>query len=242
MDAAILANIGNSRSEFARWERGRVHEREQGSTAEFLSGHWQPRLARENGGLPRLAACVVPSARRQLDQVGGWEWLTWQTAVDLDFSAVDPRTVGADRLANAVAAINELPLPAIVIDCGTAITVEVVDRKRRFLGGAIMAGRRLARQALAGGTGQLPMLPDSMDLPDAIGTTTRAAMRAGIDRGAIGAVQRLLDDTREALGRTKLPGTVVGGDRSFFANNLDGVQEGPEDWTLRGLAWVLRRR
>ena len=65
----------------------------------------------------------------------------------LDFSSVDSSTLGADRVANAVAALD-YGTPALVLDCGSAVTIELIDASRRFLGGAIAPGRKMLRQAL----------------------------------------------------------------------------------------------
>ena len=81
----------------------------------------------------------------------------------LDFSSVDSTTIGADRVANAVAALD-YGTPALILDCGSAVTIELVDKNLRFLGGAIAPGRKMLRQALHANTAQLPEIPLSSRL------------------------------------------------------------------------------
>jgi pantothenate kinase type III len=108
------------------------------------------------------------------------------------------------------------------------------------LGGFILAGRQLARQALSSGTGQLPDIGLTKTCPPPIGGDTERAMQAGIDVGLLGAVERLV---RETLARQSEPLSVVavGGDRDYFCRHLpDLLIPGPDDFTLSGLAHVAK--
>ena len=237
----LLLNIGNTHTQVALSRApGRVRLLGTVATADLKPGRLPALLARHRR-LPVLAACVVPRVRRLLAEQGlRVTWLSAKLDLGLDFSGVDSRTVGADRVANAVAAAAELPLPAVVLDCGTAVTTVVVDRRRRFLGGAIMPGRRLARAALAQGTGQLPLVALTPRAGRALGRNTVEAIRAGVDQGVLGAAARLATLARQQF-RSPLSVVAVGGDRRFFASQLDGVALGPPDFTLRGLAHAAAR-
>ena len=91
----------------------------------------------------------------------------------------NPGALGADRVADAVAAVNLYPVPLITIDMGTATTVGVVDETRTFIGGMIVPGVMVSLNALAGGTAQLPHI--SLDPPKhAIGRNTVECMQNGI--------------------------------------------------------------
>ncbi len=237
MSEALLLNIGNTASSLAIWEGGLVRSLLRQETPLLLEPGWAPAPLTANPALPIVAACVVPAVRQALTSRFGDRitWLQAANAPGLDFSLVDARTIGADRVANALAAVHGRPLPAIIIDAGTAITFETVDQRRHFRGGAILPGRRLSRRALAQGTGQLPDIELSDELPAALGRTTREAILAGIDLGTLGAVERLLTATRRELGEPELAALIVGGDRHFFASHLPNVVLGPEDFTMRGL-------
>jgi len=237
MNDALLLDIGNSFTRIARFRAGAVGPAERHPTASLLAPEWTSALLAANPRPPCLAATVVPAVRDLLAERTrlAITWFGPELVGELDLSLVEPSTVGADRLANAVAAVHELPLPAIVLDCGTAITTEIVDAERRFRGGAIMPGRELSRQALARGTAQLPVVEAAAERPRAIGRNTREALLAGLDLGVLGAVERLLAASRAELGQPDAGVTVVGGDAEFFLRHLDGVAAGPVDFTLRGL-------
>jgi type III pantothenate kinase len=171
-----------------------------------------------------------------------FHFVSAESVPEIDFSLVDTSTLGADRVANAAVIAAELLAPAIVLDCGTAITTEVVDAEYRFRGGAIMPGRRLLRRALKANTGQLPEIPFGDDSPPAVGVNTAEAIRAGIDLGVLGAVQRVIDASRAELGGGEgCDVYVVGGDAGFFLEHLVAVTRGAEDFTMRGLALIAGR-
>jgi type III pantothenate kinase len=122
-----------------------------------------------------------------------------------------PGAVGADRLLAAVAAKEEFGAPVIVVDFGTAITVEAVSRDGVYLGGAILPGLRLAAEALERGTALLPRLTFDRRRPvRAWGRMTRESLESGLVLGAAGAVSRLVAAVRKQLG-PRTPVVATGG-------------------------------
>jgi type III pantothenate kinase len=110
--------------------------------------------------------------------------------IPISTALVRPDQAGPDRLLAAWAAASLYGTPVIVIDLGTATTVDAVDADGFFLGGAILPGLGLARDALADGTARLPAV--DLVLPaEPIGTDTTAAIQSGIVIGHIGAVREL---------------------------------------------------
>jgi type III pantothenate kinase len=108
-----------------------------------------------------------------------------------------PDMVGVDRLLDALAAnrLRNPGRPAVVVDIGTAITVDLVDVGGAFLGGAILPGIAMSARALHEFTDLLPQI-DMTELaepPPALGTATIAAMRSGLFWGAVGAVRQLVE-------------------------------------------------
>ena len=116
--------------------------------------------------------------------------------VALPIRVAHPQRVGIDRLAAAVAAnrLRRPSQPAVIVDHGSALTVDLLDATGAFVGGAIAPGTALGAWALAHGTDALPLveLPDDGTEPPALGTSTEAAMRAGLYWGAVGTVRELL--------------------------------------------------
>ena len=187
-------------------------------------------------GAEIFAACVVEEKMDAL-RTRGCRMATPEAASKfVDFSPVDASTLGQDRIANAVCLTRKAVLPAVSIDFGTCITAEVVDEKKRFLGGAIFPGRTLTRRALNLYTSKLPFVELADELPQNIGTNTADAIRMGTDASAIDAVAGFLVRIEKTLGH-RPEVYACGGDRAFFlrAPELAGTNDGGDDFTLRGI-------
>ena len=112
----------------------------------------------------------------------------------------NPGTLGADRVADAVAAVHHYPVPLITIDMGTATTVGVVDENKTFIGGMIVPGVMVSLNALAGGTAQLPHI--SLDPPKhAIGRNTVECMQNGIIYHNAAGVDGMIERIEQQLGK-----------------------------------------
>ena len=222
----ILLDIGNTHTRIAQSRGAEIRILRTLPTAE-LSLDDLPRDERI------AAVSVVPQAAERLAALRV-EFVTAENCGNLiDFSLVDASTLGADRAANAIAAAEFYELPALVIDCGSAITCELVDENRRFLGGAIAPGRLLQRQALHAGTAQLPEIALAGTLPTAPGRTTAEAIALGVDAGAVGAVRELARIMENAA---KLRTVILtGGDAGFFAAEFPDWRVAPEEFTLHGV-------
>lgn len=117
----------------------------------------------------------------------------------------NPKTVGSDMIVDAVAAVNEYPLPAVIIDMGTATTMSVVDPKGNYIGGVILPGLRVSLDSLSSKTAQLPSI--SLDIPrKVIGKNTIDCMRSGIMYGNAGMIDGILDRMEAEL---EQPATVI---------------------------------
>jgi len=113
----------------------------------------------------------------------------------------NPSELGADLVAGAAGALASYPLPAIVIDMGTATTVCALDKHGSFLGGAIAAGVHLTLQALGSGTAALPTIhPDKVKRT--IGKNTEECMQSGIIIGTAAMLDGLIERMEEELGET----------------------------------------
>jgi type III pantothenate kinase len=156
----------------------------------------------------------------------------------LEVAIDEPHRVGIDRLAAAAAAVlvKEPGRPAIVVDCGTATTVNVVSAAGAFLGGAILPGPALMARALAEGTSRLPDVTALADAPPPPmpARSTRAAIAAGIGWGVRGAVERLVAEAqRPHAGAAQV--ILTGGAAGMVRDCLPGAVELP-DLVLAGIA------
>lgn len=239
----LLFNIGNTHTQMAEWSEGSFAALQTIAT-ERLDECLDAMTDANAREWRYVAACVRPSAaevlRRHAVSPAQVIFVTAASALDLDFSRVDVSTIGGDRVANAVAGVLLHAPPLIVLDCGTAVTVEVIDKERHFLGGAILPGRLLLRRALRDYTGQLPYVDLDDRLPAPVGTRTVDAIRSGVDLGSLGAVTIILQRIRDAIGLPACPVWVTGGDADYFAVNipLADVSPAPPLFTLYGVARI----
>ena len=126
--------------------------------------------------------------------------ITPRSKTGLTLAIPEADTLGNDVLAGDAAAAAEYPLPAIIFDMGTATTVTVVDKDRRYIGGAILAGVRLGIQALFSGTAQLPSVP--IHAPEkAICGTALESIQSGAVFGAAAMMDGLADRFEAELGQ-----------------------------------------
>jgi type III pantothenate kinase len=160
-------------------------------------------VLRENGvdprAIKRLALCsVVPAALHSLRNAGlkyfQCESFILQAGVKtgLKVRYRNPHEVGADRIAGAIAAIRRHPQrDLLVVDCGTATTIDVVTAAADYLGGVILPGVGVSAAALASNTAKLPRVeiarPESV-----LGRTTIESIQSGLFHGHIGAIRHIL--------------------------------------------------
>jgi type III pantothenate kinase len=111
----------------------------------------------------------------------------------------NPVDVGADRIADAIAAVHRFPsTPLIIIDFGTAITFCAVDENKSYLGGAILPGIKLAVDALSNNTAKLPAV-DIVRVKQVIGRSTVESIQSGVYFGALGAVREIIQRMKAQL-------------------------------------------
>lgn len=121
----------------------------------------------------------------------------------------NPRQVGSDLIVDAVAVIHEYPVPAAIIDMGTATTISVVDGKKNYIGGAIVPGVRISADTLTARTAQLPKI--SLEAPEKlIGKNTVDCMKSGVFFGNVALIDGMLERMEEEVGQ-KLTVIATGG-------------------------------
>ena len=151
----------------------------------------------------------------------------------------NPGALGADRVADAVAAVNLYPVPLITIDMGTATTVGVVDETRTFIGGMIVPGVMVSLNALAGGTAQLPHI--SLDPPKhAIGRNTVECMQNGIIYHNAAGVDGMIERIEAQLGK-KCTVVITGGLSTVIAPHCKHEMIHDPELLLKGLMILYRK-
>ena len=152
----------------------------------------------------------------------------------------NPEQVGSDRIVNSVAASHFYGLPAIIVDFGTATSVEAVDAEANYRGGALMPGIYISLDALASRAAKLADVDLEERMPKAIATNTPDSIRSGFIYGYAGAVDALIRRFKEELGATPdAPGDfqiiATGGPASAIVRHCREIEILDPDLTLKGL-------
>jgi len=195
-----------------------------------------------------IIGTVVPRALHNLEVlaskyfgvepvIAGQDAAGWGIALDV----ADPKTVGADRVLNAIAAHARHKGDLIVVDFGTAATFDVVDYSGAYKGGIIAPGINLSLDALVNAAAKLPRI--AIEAPEGtsvIGRTTEEQMHIGIYWGYVAMIEGLVARLKAEIGR---PVQVIatGGLATLFATHT-GVFDAIEgDLTIQGLAMLYAR-
>jgi type III pantothenate kinase len=188
---------------------------------------------------------VVPALQETLTRLSN-KWFNCQPIfvsdkLDLGLTVKynPPSAVGADRLANAVAAIELYGTPIIVLDMGTATTLDAISRDKEYLGGAILPGVVLSMEALFTKAARLPRI--ALEPPEnAIGRDTESSLRSGIIVGTAGAIDTLVKRFKEELGDdTRVIAT--GGLASTVVEACQTVELSNPNLTLEGLRIIASK-
>ena len=179
----------------------------------------------------KLAAWVRQTRRADHYQLLTHDQLPLQIHVDQAWA------VGMDRLVAAVA-VNRLrsnDRPSVVVDAGTAITVDLLSADGAFLGGSIFPGIEMASRALANDTDLLPQVAiDFAEKPSVVGKSTESAILSGLLWGAVGAIRELV--TRMSIEIGQPPQLfVTGGDAKQLAAHLGSEYQFVPELVLNGI-------
>lgn len=252
MPNRVLAiDVGNSRTKvavFSRQPSGNLKTEWHAAIANDHSEPWDD-ICRETG--PN-AVCAVAGSNptRREDLLGRWPSQLAQPVTVTHFSELSvvldvesPERVGLDRILNAVACLRRgwTDKAAVIVDSGTATTVDVVNENGVFCGGAILPGIGMSARALHDYTAVLPRIrvSDGLGKPDVPGRNTSAAIRAGLVWGQVGAIRELVAKSCTSLSSDIRPQYLLtGGAGETLIPFLTGFTF-VRSLALEGLAWTV---
>jgi type III pantothenate kinase len=152
----------------------------------------------------------------------------------------DPREVGPDRIANAVAARARHGAPSVVVDFGTSTNFDIVNADGDFAGGVLAPGIEVSMDALFARAARLPKVP--FVAPEhVISQTTTAALQSGLVYGFAGQVDAIVDRIRDELGAPDAPVVATGGLADLIAPHSRTITAVDPELTLQGLRLVWER-
>jgi type III pantothenate kinase len=233
----LLVDISNSYTKFAFASTKRISSPIRIATNK-LSSTLFLRFLKQRRVRQVVVSSVVPQKNSAISKAAGGTEAIWldskfKLGVGIDYPA--PKSIGADRLANAAAVAALYGCPAIVVDFGTAVTFDIVSARRNYIGGVIAPGLEAMTNFLYQRTALLPKL--SLKEPGrAIGRSTIGAMLSGAVFGYRGLVREILARIRaEEFPRRNVHIVATGGYARLIAAQLPEITAVRPHLTLEGL-------
>lgn len=242
----LLLDIGNTHTHLGLADGRRVRKTANIPTAAWLDGDARHFVAKFAGraSLKGAALCsVVPVVTPAVRALIRRRWrldcleLSPKTLRGVGIDYPRPSTIGPDRLANAVAVARHFGAPAVVVDFGTAVTFNVVNRAGNYVGGIIAPGLAAMTDYLHEKTALLPRIK-IRDLQAVIGRNTKQAMLIGAVHGYRGLIRGLIVELKKTLRTRRLPVIATGGYAGLIARNLPEITAVEPLLTLEGLRLV----
>jgi len=237
----LLIDVSNSYAKLAFASRERVSNPTLVPTS-ALSSSVVAEFLRRRQVKKLVVSSVVPTKNSAISKAAHNKaqvlWLDWKLKLGVTIDYPKPESIGADRLANAVAVTELYGWPAIVVDFGTAATFDVVSEERSYIGGVIAPGLEAMTNFLYQRTALLPRL--SLKEPRrAVGKSTVEAMRSGAIFGYRGLVREILTRIKaEQFSRKKIAIVATGGYSGLVASQVPEIAAIHPHLTLEGLRVV----
>jgi len=248
----LLFDIGNTNTHVGLANSSRVVKSADIPTTAWFDNAALAALADLTGSrsLKGAAVCsVVPHATPEVSEVVKHIWhlrcleLTPDTLYGIGIDYPKPHTIGPDRLANAVAARHRFGAPVVVVDFGTAVTFDVVDRAGNYVGGIIAPGLTVMTDYLHEKTALLPRIR-IREVTQPIGKSTEQAMLVGAVHGYRGLIRELIQELKRELKTRRLSVVATGGYARLIASRLPEITAVDPLLTLEGLrlVWQANQR
>lgn len=242
----LLFDIGNTHTHLGLANRKRIIKQVNIPTLSWFKGDAEKLVLKFVGraSLEGCALCsVVPRATPRVCKMARRRWslecleLTPKTVCGVGIEYPKPNTIGPDRLANAVAVAHHFGAPSVVVDFGTAVTFDVVNRAGNYAGGIIAPGLAAMTEYLHEKTALLPRIKIREEKA-IIGKNTEQAMLIGAVHGYRGLIRELIGELKKNLRAKRLPVVATGGYARLIAAKLPEITAIDPLLTLEGLRLV----
>lgn len=240
-----MVDIGNARIKAGVYERGRILHRWSGPSTLIGVGQCVNKF-KSMGTLQVVGmVSVVPALTVRLVR-------TMKAVLKRPVVVISPSNsremrviyrpvahLGADRYVNAVGAAARYGTPVIVVDVGTAVTIDAVAPGPKFVGGVILPGPQLMQKGLKDGTARLPSV--TLDgKKDVFGNSTSEAIRGGIVGVLVGGVEHMINRMKHRMGRKTKVVFTGGGSRWLMRHGRFEGKWDP-DLTLKAVWWLVAK-
>jgi type III pantothenate kinase len=245
----LAVDAGNTQTVFGLFSDGRLDEHWRVATEAQRTGDELGALVGRFIDLSEVEgvclSCTVPPLVREYE-IFAERWAQApllvmgpgvKTGIGIRYD--DPREVGPDRIANAVAAKERHGAPCIVVDFGTSTNFDVVSPEGEYVGGVLAPGIEISMEALFQRAARLVKV-DFAEPPSVIGKTTATALQSGLVYGFAGQVDGIVGAIRGELG-AEVPVVATGGLAELIAPHSQTIGEIDPWLTLEGLRIVWER-
>ncbi|OCC15043.1 Pantothenate kinase type III, CoaX-like protein [Dissulfuribacter thermophilus] len=248
----LIINAGNTTIKLALFKKGQIQKKTFINTRELTSVHhlfsvlkdWGILEKKDEEGVQQVfIASVVPEKDAIfLHFSKGFLGITpifisseLNTGISIDYGS--NATLGADRLANAVAAFKIYRQNVLVVDIGTAINFDCVTRDGVFIGGAIAPGLWIAQKALSMNASKLPPIDLTDFSGEPLGKDTVSCIKSGLIFGFAGLIDRL---SQEISSQLTYPTRIIatGGGASLLLPYSNTIEEYVPDLTIQGIFYI----
>ena len=241
----VVLNVGNSRLALAPFRAGELGEvvrldlKEPAAWGPAIAEAWQQIKGRENAAI--VGASVNPGMDEAVEQAvldsanRHVVWVGEDLELPIKVLTDKPEETGVDRVLNVAAAYEQIGKACVVVDAGTALTIDYCNERGEFVGGAIAPGVAMMLDALHEKTAKLPRVRPFEPPSEPLGRTTEQAILRGVYHGVRGMVKELVEAYATELG-TWPDLIATGGDATVLFKDWELVHAIAPDLTLYGIA------
>ncbi|MGB1042178.1 MAG: type III pantothenate kinase [Tenacibaculum sp.] len=234
----LIVDIGNTRVKAAVYEEAMLKEQFVFKKTRVISE------LKKISSKYKIAASIIASVsnisekkRQKIATILNPILLNSTTKVPFKNLYATPKTLGVDRIALATAAMHQYSNKnVLVIDAGTCITFDFINKNKEYLGGAISPGIKMRYKALHNFTSKLPLL-QSEEVFNFIGNDTKSSMHSGVVNGVCNEIDGVIEQYKKKYG--DLTVVLTGGDTYFLAKQLKSGIFAHPNFVLEGLHTIL---